>query len=1014
MQRTGGVQEWAVEEISCSRSTFYEVLLNEYKNRIIALQGALDKDSKYKREWLLSRRKVYAEIFGKDSTQYKESEEDILQHDSERLREETGKYMQFLRENNEKPTRKFCKLGKNTNTVDDIRQVQKPGGGEFSTDEERSEHIRNFYETLYKKKIDHILEIENFFTEDEWKKVREGGRKLNEEVKESLEGKITLEELKKSLDSSNLSSCPGWDGISYKCLTKLWENIKVPLVNMANESFERGELSPTLRTALIKLIPKGKNNNKIGDWRPISLLPTSYKIISGVIAARLEVALPHIIGRAQKGFLKYKNMGTVLHNVMDGMSSSWEEKDQMGVLLVDFVKAFDSVEHGFIRKSMEHFNFGSVLTGMVMTLLNNRRACINLGNMYSKYFNIGRGTPQGDRASPYIFIICVEILIIKLELGGEGCILGRKAYGKLNEEINSLCEAFADDLTVLLRLIGNALHKVLSILDDFSKLSGLAINRDKTHIMVCGRNWEGGDTIEGITVKKECRLLGVILDNKLENLQCNWENRISKISGLINYWNQYNLTITGRVLVAKTFLLSQVTFLMGIINIDQRTADRIERMIEKYVTGKMQIARDRIYNTVEQGGLGLLKITELDTAMCCAWINRWRREGDRVDITGSRVLSAARDDNIELINKDLINTKKYPCAKKIADSWHNFRCKYYENDGNMYEGTLFSNPGIRNRMGEMFGGRSIFNVERYENIRHLFWNIKIGKLCNEHGIIEKPEVEHMLGVQITGVEYGKLRSGIKFVISKYKPSWELRGLAKPVSGWISPIKRGSSKFRYIMSGRGSRVYRSFKFENIRPIRTLWEQMQLEIDEPIIKCGMLLWKIQEVDTDFRQFMFKWNQGMIQGNTVISHFGDVDRKCTFCKIKKIREQELELNRTLSTQEIEALQVIDESRPHIYWECTTVQSVIQTVHTEIWGINNVSKKEYLMGKDLGILEVSMVYMMINMYIKHKIWKYKLAGILPNTGLITRDVKYWIENLKSYKKWRMMLPLVRQLWNV
>jgi hypothetical protein len=86
--------------------------------------------------------------------------------------------------------------------------------------------------------------------------------------------------------------------------------------------------------------------------------------------------------------------------------------------------------------------------------------------------------------------------------------------------------------------------------EDFSKLSGLAINRDKTHIMVCGRNWEGGDTIEGIAVKKECRLLGVILDNKLENLQCNWENRISKISGLIYYWNQYNLTITGRVLVA--------------------------------------------------------------------------------------------------------------------------------------------------------------------------------------------------------------------------------------------------------------------------------------------------------------------------------------------------------------------------------------------------------------------------------------------------------------------------------
>jgi hypothetical protein len=88
----------------------------------------------------------------------------------------------------------------------------------------------------------------------------------------------------------------------------------------------------------------------------------------------------------------------------------------------------------------------------------------------------------------------------------------------------------------------------------------------------------------------------------------------------------------------------------------------------------------------------------------------------------------------------------------------------------LYEGTLFSNPGIRNRMGEMFGGFSIFNNQRYENIRHRFWNIKIGKLCNEHGIIEKREVEHMLGVPITEVEYGKLRSGIKFIVGKFKPS----------------------------------------------------------------------------------------------------------------------------------------------------------------------------------------------------------------------------------------------------
>ncbi|MFN9899067.1 MAG: hypothetical protein ACK55Z_09805, partial [bacterium] len=150
--------------------------------------------------------------------------------------------------------------------------------------------------------------------------------------------------------------------------------------------------------------------------------------------------------------------------------------------------------------------------------------------------------------------------------------------------------------------------------------------------------WEGESHIEGIEVKKECRLLGVMVDNKVKNLAGNWEKCITKISGLINYWNQFNLTITGRILVAKTFLLSQATFLLGIIPISPAIAKRIEGMIERYVLAKIQMARDRIYNRTDQGGLGLLKIEELDTAMKCAWINRWKKEGRKVDITGHRVL----------------------------------------------------------------------------------------------------------------------------------------------------------------------------------------------------------------------------------------------------------------------------------------------------------------------------------------------------------------------------------------
>ncbi|MFN9910893.1 MAG: hypothetical protein ACK56F_33110, partial [bacterium] len=113
------------------------------------------------------------------------------------------------------------------------------------------------------------------------------------------------------------------------------------------------------------------------------------------MAGRLETALPFIIVRGQKGFLKYKNMGTCVQNVIDNISESWVKRNQIGSLMVDFVKAFDSIEHLFISNAMKFFGFGDVMIGLVKTILTDRRACIDLGSRHGDYFSIERGAPQG-------------------------------------------------------------------------------------------------------------------------------------------------------------------------------------------------------------------------------------------------------------------------------------------------------------------------------------------------------------------------------------------------------------------------------------------------------------------------------------------------------------------------------------------------------------------------------------------------------------------------------------------
>ena len=140
--------------------------------------------------------------------------------------------------------------------------------------------------------------------------------------------------------------------------------------------------------------------------RPISLLNTDYKILSGILAQRLKKVLPKVIGETQKGFLRDRYIGKNIRLVYDIMLELEIHNKKGLIILLDFEKAFDSLECTLyfslewkcINKVLQRYNFGTNFIRWFSTLYNNSCSCvINNGiflNFSSLLADVGKVTPS--------------------------------------------------------------------------------------------------------------------------------------------------------------------------------------------------------------------------------------------------------------------------------------------------------------------------------------------------------------------------------------------------------------------------------------------------------------------------------------------------------------------------------------------------------------------------------------------------------------------------------------------
>lgn len=253
----------------------------------------------------------------------------------------------------------------------------------------------------------------------------------NRDEMQELEAAFTEEEIWSALKECDGNKAPGPDGFNLSCIQKCWKLMKGEIVQLMHDFHSNGKLVKGFNSSFITLIPKKDNPNGLGDYRPISLVNSTYKILAKVLARRLKKVLPRVVGEVQSAFLggRFIMDGVLIANeIIDW----WKVNKLKGIILkLDFEKAYDSVNWGFLFSLLANFGFGDKWINWLKCCVTSARISVLVNGSPTDEFSPQRGLRQGDPLSPFLFNIIAEGLNLLLERAKEiGLFKGGQGWNK--------------------------------------------------------------------------------------------------------------------------------------------------------------------------------------------------------------------------------------------------------------------------------------------------------------------------------------------------------------------------------------------------------------------------------------------------------------------------------------------------------------------------------------------------------------------------------------------------------
>uniref|UniRef100_A0A803NMF8 Reverse transcriptase n=1 Tax=Cannabis sativa TaxID=3483 RepID=A0A803NMF8_CANSA len=434
-------------------------------------------------------------------------------------------------------------------------------------------------------------------------------------------------EIKEVVWSMPPLKAPGPDGMPGKFFKDHWEIVGQDVIDAVKKFFENGELDRRINQTFMVLIPKKIGANCFDDYRPISLCNFTYKIIAKLLANRIKPLLSDIISPTQSAFAPGRwiaENSILAHEIMDSFKKCKGRSGFVGLKL-DMSKAYDRIELGFLEHVLGAFGFGGHFIRLLMKCVRSVSFSILLNGGPLKQFYPKRGLCQGDPLSPYLFILCSEVLSrLLLREEDHGRITGFKV-SRSSPPISHLM--YADDTLIFCKADMEEIETVQECIRTYCEWSGQCINVRKS-AYVFSKNMDDSRKAEIVSL---LGFRGMNRDDKFLGNPILWSNSKVKdfkfikdrLCARIEGWRCKLLSQAGRTTLIRSVAASTPVYSMSTFLLPKVLCHEMDQAIRKFWwIGNAE--KDRYlaltnWNTMcsplEDGGLNFKKFEDMNLAL---------------------------------------------------------------------------------------------------------------------------------------------------------------------------------------------------------------------------------------------------------------------------------------------------------------------------------------------------------------------------------------------------------------